>query len=455
MTEYKSPTLSTFDPTVIPYQYDVIKAIRTEYDYSLGVHEILLSGAIGSSKSTVMAHALITHCLLHRGARALIGRLSMPALRATLFNKVLEHIGGDLREGFDYSVNQTTATIKFRNGSEILSRSWSDKKYFKVRSLELSFVAIDELTETETNDFYKEIKMRVGRIPHIKEKIIICATNPGEPSSWQYKYFVAPNLNGTSHKTKHLFTSLTQDNPFLPVEYLEQLKNDLDPMQARRFLYGEWLSLSKEVIYYAYDSTKQYFKKPWTPEPRTKIIISFDFNIGVGKPMSAVALCYQGGAFHVFAEVVVEGARTLDVMDEFFDRGIINKEHVYEIDGDASGKNRSTNSKVSDYDIIKHRLGQENIVFDYKVRLSNPPIRQRHNTVNAYCTNALGQTRLFVHNCPTVDEGLRLTALKKGAALCEDDGAGSPYQHITTALGYAIVRVHQELNKPEQRTILL
>lgn len=451
--DYRPPTISTFDPTIIPYQYEVIKNVRQHYDYSLGVHEILLSGAIGSSKSTIMAHTIVTHCLIYKGARALIGRLSMPSLRATLFNKILEHIGNDLIEGKDYEVNQTTASIKFRNGSEILSRSWSDKKYFKVRSLELSCVGIDELTETDTDDFYKEIKMRVGRIPQIKENIIISATNPGDPSSWQYKYFIQPNSGGINHRTRHVFYSKTSENPFLPPQYLQQLKSDLDPKEARRMLLGEWLSLRDDVIYYEYNSDVQYRKEKWRPREGTPISISWDFNIGDGKPLSAVAMCYQDGAFHIFEEVVVDGARTEDALDEFFERGIIRQGPYYEIDGDASGKSRSTNSKHSDYDIIKQRLSQEGINYGYRVRLSNPPVRTRHNLVNAYCRNSLGEVRLFVWNCKTADEGLRLTALKNGSSYVEDDS--KRFQHITTAIGYCIARVHKDENRSEQRTVIL
>ena len=122
MIATSTPTIAQFDPTIISYQMDLIRDIRTKYDYSLGTHHVLLSGSIGSAKSTVMAHIILTHCLTNFGARFLIGRLSMPALSATLFNKLLEHIGYDYIEGKDFWVNQTTASIKFRNGSEIISR---------------------------------------------------------------------------------------------------------------------------------------------------------------------------------------------------------------------------------------------------------------------------------------------------------------------------------------------
>jgi hypothetical protein len=439
-----TPSLTEFDPTVIPFQYQVIKDIRTTFDYSLGSHEILLSGSIGSSKSTVMAHIAVTHCIFNSGARFLIGRLSMPALRATLFAKIIEHIAPDLKEGRDYFINQVSATIKFRNGSEIVSRSWADRKFFKVRSLDLSGAAIEETIETNEQDFYNEIKMRIGRLPHVKENIIINATNPGSPSSWIYKYFIAPNSGGEKHPTKHVYYSRTEDNPFLPDKYINQLKNDLDPKLARRMLYGEWIEIADEVIYYQYDTTAQYSKKPWEPRPETTIMICWDFNIGDGKPLSACAMAYEDGSYHVFAEVIIDGARTDEACREFFDRGIVVPGRRYEIHGDASGKARHTSSKRSDYEVIKEAFDREKINYTYKVPLANPAIRTRHNTINALCRNDLGDVRLFIHNCPTVDEGLRLTAFKKGASMVEDDS--KRFQHVTTALGYALVR-HQSSQK--------
>jgi hypothetical protein len=69
---------------------------------------------------------------------------------------------------------------------------------------------------------------------------------------------------------------------------------------------------------------------------------------------------------------------------------------------------------------------------------SNPPIRERHNIVNAYCTNSINQHRLFIYEkCKILNEGMKLTALKKGAEYIEDDS--KEYQHVTTALGYRVV----------------
>jgi hypothetical protein len=391
---------------------------------------------------------------MYRGARFMIGRLSMPALRSTLFHKILEHLGEDLIEGKDYTVNLTTASIKFRNGSEIISRSWADRKYFKVRSLELSGVAIDETSENDDIEFYNEIKMRVGRLPHVKENIIIHATNPGSPESWLYKYF---SIGDPTRRlsTRHIYYSVTTDNPFLPPQYIEQLKKDLDPKLARRMIYGEWIELTGEVIYSEYNAELQYLKhKRYEINPAYPIVITYDFNIAEGKPMSALMLQYINDTFHIFAEVIIDGGRTADTIDEFEGKGLLDPKYRYQLCGDAAGKHRDTRSLRSDYDIILTELRNRNLQVAYMVPPSNPAIRLRHNRVNAYCLNANGERRLFIYqNCATIDEGLRLTKLKPGANYIEDDS--KRFQHCTTAAGYAVVALTQSQNRKQQGTIEL
>ena len=445
-----TPSLSKFNPTVIPFQIGVIKAFD-KFDYKLGTHEVLLSGSVGSAKSLLMAHMVVVHCLENPGARVLLGRRALPDLKATIYNKIIEHIEQDLVEGKQYWKNDTSAVIKFDNGSEIISRSWADNRFSKVRSLELSGACIEELTETEEPHFYNEIKMRVGRLPHIKTNFIIAATNPAGPEHWAFKYFIEP----VNHPTRHVYYSVTEDNPFLPPWYIEQLKKDLDPKLAQRMLYGKWVEITKEIVYYAYDKEKNFINDDYKVDTRYPIWISWDFNIGEGKPLSLCLSQFIGDTFHFFDEVVIEGMRTADSLDELHDRGLLDYPVTYLLTGDATGKSRDTRSNKSDYDIIKHFFSnRENTKFEMKLFASNPPIRNRHNMVNSYCVNAAGERRLFVYKkAKTVDEGLRLTAMKKGASFIEDDS--KHYQHVTTALGYSVHAAKIYTNRSSKGTILL
>jgi hypothetical protein len=454
-----TPNFAEFYPHV-PYQARVLDDAWFNFDYGIGLHEILLSGSVGSAKSILMAHMAVRHCIENNGAKVLLGRKALPDLKETIYRKILEHLEGCFIEGVHYSTNTTQGGVKFRNGSEIISRSWGDKAYKKMRSLELSMAVIEELTENNDDDkaAFDEIKMRVGRLPHLKQNILIAASNPDSPGHWAYKYFELGKSDANRSPTKHVYYSVTTDNPFLPAQYVEQLRRDLDPQMARRMIFGEWIEIESEVVYYAYDKTRNR-RSTYDVDQTLPIHLSWDFNIGDGKPLSLVAIQRDRmrDEFHIFNEVVIDGMRTEESCEEAAGRGILDHRTRYIVNGDASGKHRDTRNIKSDYEIIRAFLSNYRtkdgraIDFEMQVPLANPPIRKRHNIVNAYCCNDAGQRRLFVYDtAPTADEGLRLTALKKGGQYIENDSMRE--QHITTAIGYSLVETLKRESIPEQGT---
>jgi len=317
--------------------------------------------------------------------------------------------------------------------------SWADKKYNKARSLKLSGVVFEELTENDDEDkkAFMSLKSRLRRIPNIKENFLIAATNPAGPSHWAYQYFIVPK----DHPTRKVVYSRTEQNPFLDPIYIQQLKNDLDPKEARRMLYGEWVEIDVEKIYHAYSEENYLSETEYPVRKDIPIIITFDFNIANGKPMSCALMQYdkEKDTFHIFQECIIQGSRTLDIMEELDSRLVFNMEcPMFVIHGDATAKARDTRNIYSDYEIISKFIANKNIRWELQVPQSNPPIRNRHNRVNSYCLNEAGVRRLFVYKgCKTIDEGFRLTALKKGGDYIEDDS--KHFQHVSTAIGYSIV----------------
>lgn len=438
-----TPSLTEFNPHAVPYQFRVIRDIRTVYNYSLGAHEILLSGSVGSAKSILMAHLAVTHALSYERSRFCLARQSMPDLKETILSMVVEHIEGDLVEGKDYDHNETKGKITFSNGSEIVSRSWADKKFKRFRSVRLSAAAVEELTENgdDMKGFYPELYARLGRLPHVPESFVVSATNPDSPAHWAYKRFFIDK-----EPTRHVFLSRTEENSFLKPEYIEGLKKNLDEKMIRRLLYGEWIEITDEIVYYAYNHVSNFRDRDYEPDPAVPIMLNFDFNIGLGKPMSSCASQYleEKDEFHFFRDFVIEGADTEEMMDEIEESEILEIPTIFHVHGDRGGKNKGTRSKRSDYDIIRERLAAyrrkdgSKIQFEIQVPASNPPLRTRHNRVNAYARNSLGRNRLFVYRKAAVlDEGFRLTSLKKGSEYVEDDS--KPFQHVTTAAGYGIM----------------
>ena len=443
-----TPSLTDFKP--YPKQLKVIKDIRKKFNYLKGVHEVMLSGSVGSSKSLMIAHIAITHCLMYEKSSFGIGRLALPQLKNTLCVKIKEHLyGSGLRQNIDYFYNQTTGSFKFSNGSTMPALTWQEGNMEKLGSYEFSGFAIEELTETKTSHAYNTLKQRVGRLPHVPEQILISATNPSSPSHWAYERIIQKSEN---NDLIHVYYSTTFENPYLPKSYTDNLISTLDAKMVRRMVYGEWIEITTEVIYYSYDKAYNYIDKSYEVDPRLPIIICWDFNIGIGKPLSVAFLQYDGKKFHAFNEIVIEGQRTEEACEEMLGKGLLDYNSQYLIMGDATGRARNTRSKSSDYDIIdnffsNNKNSKKNII-RYKIMVprSNPPIRTRHNIVNGVICNGLGERNFLVYkDAPTIDKGLRLTKLRKGSSYIEDDSDW--WQHITTACGYGICRTLSETKK--------
>lgn len=461
-----TPSFSEFDPRHVPYQARVVDDMQFGFDWKLGMHEILLSGSVGSAKSILAAHQGIKHCLMYPHSRGCLARKAKPDLRDTIYTKICEHLEGtvmadgtELKEGKHYFLKDTTCEIRFFNGSEIIARSWSDRKYKKLGSLELSFAIVEELAENDAEDemAIKFLRMRVGRLPHIPQSWIIYCTNPDSPSHFAYDYFdIGKRQIGITENlpiTRHVYFSRTSDNKFLPDTYIRQLEENLDEKLARRMIYGEWVEIETDRVYYAYGE-HNFRDYSYEVDPLLPIGLCHDFNIGQGKPMSACLVQYdpKNDTFHFFNEAIVEGADTEAILEEMAGRGLLDFDvSEYHIYGDATGDARSANSKKSNYDIIVSFLSNyrtplgNRVHFERNVPRANPPVRERHVRVNAYCKNALGNCRLFVYkDAPILHKGMRLTALKKGGLYIEDDS--KPYQHVTTALGYCVHRIWKSKN---------
>lgn len=428
-----TPTVAEFKP--LAKQLEVIKKVYNHHRESNDVLEILLSGNVGSSKSLTMAHCIVSHAIRFPGSVQGIGRLALPRLKETLCLKIREHLH-EIGGGLVYEYSENRGSFKFNNGSKIITFSWSDKNFAKFRSYELSTFSIEEATENrgEYKNAYFEAIQRVGRLSHVPEKWTMLATNPDSKSHWVYKHFY------TKQKTSRLrYEFRAEDNPFLPKGYIDNLKEILDPKEARRMLYGEWIDLNTEIIYHAYDREFNYIDRSFDPVRGIPISVCFDFNIGLGKPLSLAFVQHIKETTHAFNECVVDGQDTLDALEESYERGLFSYDNIYVINGDATGRHRDTRSKKTDYTIIEEFLKSHKINYKMAVPRSNPGVRERHNLVNGRICNAKGERKLFVYkDAPTADEGFRLSKLKKGAQYTEDDS--DRFQHITTAIGYSICR---------------
>lgn len=427
---------------MIPWQKDASKFIK-EFDYSSGILEVFFSGSVGSAKTIEHIHELVKECLQTPNSRWIMVRRALKDLKRTSWLVLLNHIS-DIPH-LVKSYNKTDMRIVFVNGSEIIGDSYDDMNLTKFQSLELSGVDIEEVNEMP-QEVYTALKLRVGRVVGVKRNRIQARCNPDGPDHWLYKYFI----KDTSHPNKKVFYSLTDQNPFLPKWYIENLRRDLDPKMAKRMLEGQWIEIAGESVYYNYLSSRNFKRdEVFNIDPAYPIRIGHDFNVGHGKPMSCFVGQLINDVWHIKKTYLMDGFRTLDIVEEMANDGVFEYRTSFRVYGDASGRSRDTRSNQTDWTIIEDFLSNykrkdgSSLEFSIDVPRANPPVKRRWKNLNTKFMNALGEVKLYIYKeAADADEGFRLTKLKKGSGLVEDDSLRT--QHVSSsAIGYAIDYVEE------------
>jgi hypothetical protein len=306
-------------------------------------------------------------------------------------------------------------------------------EYYELLSgVELGFAWCDELYQTKT-EAIDVVTARV-RDTRVKNQILYTSTLD-DPDSWMYERFVEK----FNPEFDDVLYAQTQDNPFLPGTFIDRLKASYDLKTYERMVLAKWVSLAGQNIYYNFARADHVDEAVFYDEARP-ILWSHDFNIGANKPMSS-CLCQKKWSndsqgvgrheLHVFDEIILESTDTESAIQEFKSRYSQAGASNVIIYGDASGAARDTRSSTTDYFILSRAgFNQQN------VPRSNPPIRDRHNAVNAMLKNVAGDIRIKIHpRCKTLIKGLESVQLKKGASYLEEETYS---QHVTTALGYLV-----------------
>ena len=434
---------------------------RTEFrahDFQLDVLEsdkrlTFLGGGVGVGKTEIGTLWILLRCqespagVIGLIAANTYGQLFDATLRKVF--KTLDAFGVPHRPK-ELPRSHSPFTLEVWSGTrwvEILCRSM--ESYENLSGMEIGWFWLDEVWQT-AEAAYKLILARL-RDPRMRNSGLLTSTLD-DPGSWLYEEFV----NRFDEKTQAVIYAPTEVNrEELGDEYIATLRRSYSEREADRMLGAKWVFLTGSTIYYAFNRTLHVTENA-EREPNLPIRWTHDFNIGQDKPMSSCLCQVKKGPMlgadglpvlkdgrptirpelHVFDEIILDSSDTNDSIEEC--RGRLEqwgvKPSEVPIYGDRSGKSKDTRSKATDYELIR-AAG----FVDQRVPNENPPIRNRHNAVNALLKNASGDVRLRIHpRCRTLIKGLETVKLRSGAQYLEEETRD---QHVTTALGYL---VHEE-----------
>lgn len=360
-------------------------------DHGYGLDVSLYQGGYGSGKTFSGSLLGTILCLKYPKIKGLVGAQTLALVRDTTLASYKEHFDRmGLKEGTDWTEIKSENRIVFSNGSEILFRHLEEPD--KIKSLNLGFVEIEEMSDIPKSTFDMLLgRLRQERRPEWGDKFVYRLfghTNPEARKGWIHRYFVAekkPNYRR--------IIAPTSDNAInLPKGFVQSLQDTYDEEYFRINVLGEdgdYVSGLATKGFNRSDNVRGDIKI----DRRYPIHITCDFNID---PMCWYICQHYNGSFYILYELVEcytdtnHCARILGELLKDY------KGHQIIINGDASGKNRTTTG--SNFMILRTvltELGFSNL--DLQVLSRNPSISYRYNCWNAMMRDNKGNPHIFIH----------------------------------------------------------
>ena len=260
---------------------------------------VLFSGAFGAGKSISLCTKGLKLSIAYPKNYGMICRKVRATLKETTLKTWMEQVCPAQLIG---DFNKTEGLVTLTNGSQVLFGGLDDP--LKLGSLNLGWVGIDEAIETNEED-WKMLEGRL-RLPGVLHQIF-AATNPGAPAHYLYKMFF-------QDKKGEVFQSGSLDNPELPEDYLQRLR-EFEGTYFQRNVMGQWAGM-EGLVYSSFN--ERTCCVPRFEIPKHWLVYS-GHDFGDANP---AALFYakdpDTGYFYLFAEYLPGGGRGIyDHVQEF------------------------------------------------------------------------------------------------------------------------------------------
>lgn len=317
-------------------------------------------GGLGSGKSRAGTFRLLLKMIETPGANGayymptydLLKLRGMPGLEDDLISL-----------GLFYTINKSNYSINVLGLGFVIFRSYDNPN--RIIAYEVAHSIVDEL-DTLPIDKAAEVWRKIterNRQDVGVPNTIGCVTTPDQGlSGYVYQKWVEQRSEGYE-----LIKAPTDSNPFIPDDYVENIRKNYDEKLAEMYISGEFVSLSDNKVYHYFDRLRHHSDRVLLDSDAV-VCVSIDFN--VGGCCSVVSVIDSG--YPIAVDEFVSND-THDFVNQLANRLAGRTVIVFP---DASGKANSTNATASDIQIIK------GAGYQVEVNAANPRIKNRVNAVN-------------------------------------------------------------------------
>jgi hypothetical protein len=336
--------------------YEVMKAVKGLTPYRF----FALGGAVRGGKTFFSLGMLVLLCKMFPKSRWHIVRKDFTVLQGTTIPSI-KKICPPNKGSWRYKERSGDFHLLFENGSCIyfMGENFSrDKDLTDFLGLETNGFLLEQGEEL-TRRLVERAKERAGSwyIDPMPPPLIFMTFNPTD--EWPRELVYDPYMDGGLQAPWMFIEMLPNHNPYVTEEQWS-MWNQMDEVDYRRMILGDWDSQRRGGEFYHKFSRARHTKLVEI-NPDSKVAhLTFDQNVNPYITLNCWQFTYLPNGYvslTQFDEIHLAHPLndTESVCNEFMER----YGHIFDLVflyGDASGRKRSTNSKVTDYDIAKRVL---------------------------------------------------------------------------------------------------
>ena len=324
--------------------------------------------------------------------------------------------------GVDYTLHKAAAEVHVRcpdgQTSKVLLRSFEN--FTKIRGVNAAWACVDEIDTVKPSVATTAFRLLQGRIrTGPRPQIAVCSTREG--FGFLHDFFVE-NMDDS----KHLMRAKTTDNPHLPPEYIQSLREQYPPALIESYLNGEFVNLAQASIFCEFDRKRLASNE--TVKPDDTVLVGLDFNIG--QCHGCIGVIRAEGlnrVLHIVRSFVTANTHeTVQYLQRNYGNQLIRKQLTCY--PDAAGSAQSTSSTKTDHQIL--REGGIAVQAERK----NPPVAESFAHANALMHRGLVRVN-DLRAKHTVDSLERWSYDDKGNP---EKGGANDYSHAGDAFRYLV-----------------
>ena len=232
-----------------------------------------ISAGYGAGKTRALCARAITLAAANQGFIGCVMEPTGPLIRDIWINDFDDFLDA---YGIPYTFRASPLpeyVLHLNADTKILCRSFEN--WSRIIGLNLAWVLADEIDTVSPAIATKAFPKILGRLRSGNVRSFAAASTP-EGFRWMWNTFGSEEASARTDRK--LIKMRTADNPHLPPDFIERLKENYDPNLLQAYLDGEFVNLNTGQVYDRFDRAKHVTTiKDDDDQP---LRIGIDFNVG-------------------------------------------------------------------------------------------------------------------------------------------------------------------------------